>query len=94
MEVDLTIAALAVTSSVLVGVLTAGATAIKHLSDRLRTVELDLRSTRTEVYSHQQHNKELWLWARGIIDLYYIWRKPGAPEIPQAPEIPGSGGEL
>ncbi len=52
---------------ILVGTL---ATIVAH-----RLSELEKRIVKAESY-----NRRLWLWARAHIDLYYRWRRDGAPD--------------
>lgn len=40
---------------------------------RIATVEKQLKQA-------QSYNRRMWLWARRHIDLYYRWRREGAPE--------------
>lgn len=28
----------------------------------------------------ERYNRAMWIWARKHIDLYYVWRKVGAPD--------------
>lgn len=58
---------------ILVGTL---ATIVAH-----RLSELEKRIVKAESY-----NRRLWLWSRAHLDLYYRWRRDGAPDPDPLPE--------
>lgn len=52
-----------------------------HLSARLSTLEDDLASSRS-------YNREMWMYCRRLLDLYYRHRQPGAPDPDPLPDEP------
>lgn len=52
-----------------------------QLFGRVHHLEEDVRRS-------QAHSRELWAYCRGIIDLYYRWRREGAPDPGPLPDEP------
>lgn len=52
---------------------------IGHLYSRLNRLEDELKGARA-------YNMILWEWARNLIDLYYRYRKDGAPDPDPIPK--------
>ena len=70
---------LTVLGAILVGVLSVGGVALSNISGRLDNVEEDLRRSRN-------YNHKLWAYCRKHLDMYYKWRKDGAPDPEPIPE--------
>ena len=65
--------------AIVVAAIAAGVGALGHVYNRLDEVENELRLVRKQ-------NRELWVWARKHLDLYYRHRGPGAPDPDPIPE--------
>ena len=59
--------------AVIVAALAAGGGSLGHVYHRLDEVEDELERVRKQ-------NRELWSWARKLLDLYYRHRGPEAPD--------------
>ena len=58
---------------ILTAALTVGGVILSQIAARLRVVEQDLADARA-------YNRRLWLWSRHHVDLYYRYRRDGAPD--------------
>ena len=65
--------------TIVVAAITAGGGALGHVYKRLDEVEDELGRVRKQ-------NRELWTWARKLLDLYYRHRSPGAPDPDPMPK--------
>lgn len=70
------IAAAAAVAVSLIGLVGIG---YKQLADRLTTLEVGLQR-------QQRINRDLWLYCRNLIDMYYRNRKPDAPDPDPLPQ--------
>lgn len=52
---------------------------VTFLTTRVASLEKKLEALDDE-------NNDLWWWARGIADQYYIYRIPGSPSLPPPPK--------
>ena len=75
----MTDAIIAAMGAIVVAAIAAGVGALGHVYRRLDEVEAEL------VRVHKQ-NRELWAWARKLLDLYYRHRGPGAPDPDPMPK--------
>lgn len=64
--------ALSLDNSILVGILSAIMVLLGWMYHRLNGIE--------------EYNRRLWAWARNLLDLYYRWRRPEAPDPDPLPE--------
>lgn len=69
----MTDAIIAAMGAIVVAAIAAGVGALGHVYRRLDEVEAELARV------HKQ-NRELWTWARKLLDLYYRHRGPDAPD--------------
>ena len=65
--------------AIVVAAIAAGVGALGHVYNRLDEVEDELRLVRKQ-------NRELWAWARKLLDLYYRHRGPDAPDPDPMPK--------
>ena len=65
--------------AIVVAAIAAGGGALEHVYRRLDDVEDELGRVRKQ-------NRELWTWARKLLDLYYLHRGPGAPDPDPMPK--------
>ena len=65
--------------AIVVAAIAAGVGALGHVYKRLDEVEDELRLVRKQ-------NRELWAWARKLLDLYYRHRGPDAPDPDPMPK--------
>ncbi len=65
--------------AIVVAAIAAGGGALGHVYRRLDEVEDELGRVRKQ-------NRELWMWARKLLDLYYSHRGPGAPDPDPMPK--------
>lgn len=40
----------------------------------------------TRVSALERRERDLWAWARAVVDLYYRYRKEGSPDPPDMPD--------
>lgn len=59
---------------------------IGYLFKRLSDLESRVQQAEAKVKASEAYTRQLWLWAKYVIDLYYRHRVDGAPEPPPIPE--------
>ncbi len=54
--------------------------------ERLEAAEAKAERAEKRATATDDYNRRMWLWARRHVDLYYRWRRDGAPDPEPIPE--------
>lgn len=54
--------------------------------ERLESAEAKAERAEKRAAAVDDYNRRMWLWARRHVDLYYRWRRDGAPDPEPIPE--------
>lgn len=71
----MTVALITAAGVFLAAIITAGGVLIGHAYTRIARLEDEMQEVSKE-------NRNLWLWARSLVDYGYRWRREDAPDLP------------